>query len=280
MPELFERNPQFLKERFPGLAESKEVKSAVKRAEKRGFPEPEIEDPTSRDIQIYLNRFKEILERQDPKEKERGIKALKKILIDRYVVRVEDIPESYWQAQLRIIRERGELGDRQFLPEAEQLKLKQEHLAQAKEDQKGSLEEWVDYLASDCFSYLPDYLKYWVFKGMLRLELYEKGDREKGIPGRFPQLSTGRQRSVKMFPEVKERALQFIAQAYKNQAAGKVIEFDRYDIPQQAQQQFLNALAKKDFRSCVRLGTRIFAAHKPGRNGNSGRRMDKLRTQR
>lgn len=199
-------------------------------------------------IENYLNHFKEIIERSDPVKKERGINALKKVLSDRYVVKVEDIPESYWQAQMRIMRDRNQIGGWQNLSAEEQLKIKQEHFANIKEDQKGSLEEWIDYLASEKSSYLPDYLKYWAFAGMLRLERYEKGDKEKGVPGRFPKRPTGKQKSVKIFPEVNERGLKFISSAYKAQAGGQPVDF-RYDIPKSAHQSFLAGLAKKDFQT-------------------------------
>lgn len=246
MSESFEKNPKFLEERFPNLAKSPEVNKAASRTEQK-TGELVSKEPEAR-IQNYLDRFKEIIERDDSQERLRGISALKKILTNRYVVRVEDIPDSYWQSQMRVVESRGELGDWQNLSSEEILKIKQECLARAKEDQKGSLEEWIDYLTSDQSSLLPDYLKYWIFRGMLRIEQYEKGDREKGIPGRFPERPTGRQRSVKKFPEVNERGLRFIAKAYKDQAEGKGVVFGRYDIPQEAQEKFLEQLHKKNFR--------------------------------
>lgn len=243
---------EFLKQRYPGLAKSPEVTAASKRtASRTGTEVPK--DPDAR-IQNYLDRFKEIVERPDPELKARGITALKRVLVDQHVVRVEDIPDSYWQAQLRVVRDRGESGDWQDLPEEEILKLKRDHLSQSKEDQKGSIEEWIDYLASDRSSYLPDHLKYWAFAGMLRLERYEKTERDNQgnviKQGRFPERPTGRQRSIKMFPEVNENGLKFIASAYKQQAEGKSIYWGyNLDVPENARQAFLDALAKKDFRS-------------------------------
>lgn len=251
---IFMEKSNFLEQKY-NLHNTPEAKSAAKRTEKR-TGEKVPQNPDDR-IQNYLNRFKEILEREKPEEKERGINALKKILINHYVVRVEDIPESYWQAQMRVARNRGEAGDWQEISEEEKLKIKQEHLAQTKEDQKGSLEEWIDYLASDASSYLPDYLKYWVFKGMLRLERYEKGDKERGASGRFPERPTGRQRSIKMFPEVNERALKFIAQADSAQLKNQTVDF-RYDVPETAQQAFLDDLKKKDFRSIYGWGQEYY----------------------
>lgn len=239
--------PEFLKQRYPGLSNSPEVKNAAKRT---GLDVPRLPETL---IQNYLDRFKEIITRKDPKEKATGITALKKLLINKYVVRAEDIPDSYWQLQMRIVRERGESGDWQTLPEKEQLELKRKHLAQTKEDQQGSLEEWIDYFVSEKSSYLPDYLKYWTFQGMLRLERYEKGNEEKGIKGRFPERPTGRQRSIKMFPEVNERALTFIKEAFDAQSKNQKPDF-RHDIPWEAREQFLEHLSKKDFRSLYGWG--------------------------
>lgn len=240
---------EFLKQRFPTLASSTEVNQAANRIVGRtGIEVPR--EPHAR-IQNYLDRFKEVVERKDPTEKERGVRAFKKILGERYVVRVEDIPDSYWQAQLRVARDRGEAGDWQDLKEEQVRKTKQDHLAHTKEDQKGSLEEWIDYLAADKSSYLPDYLKYWAFQGMLRLERYEKG--EDGKPGRFPERPTGKQRSAKMFPEVNERALKFIAQSYDTKSKNQPIHF-RYDIPRPAREAFLKGLDARDFRSLYGWG--------------------------
>lgn len=244
--------PEFLNKRFPGLAKSPEVTKAAHRTE-RLTGESVPRDPDTR-IQNYLNRFREIIERDDPQARARGITALKKVLVGRYVVRVEDIPESYWAAQIRVVRNRGESGDLQDLSDEEVLKRKQDHLAQDKEDQKGSIEEWIDYLSSERSSFLPDYLKYWVFVGMLRLERYEKAEKDQQgsivKQGRFPERPTGKQRSVKMFPEVNENGLKFIASAYKQLTEGRSVYWGyNQDIPDTARQSFLDALAKKDFRA-------------------------------
>lgn len=252
MPDEFPEipNPAFLRSRFPGLARSPAVTHAAKRSDEKGISlhikYPDFSPDDAR-IQNYLDRFNEIIESHDPMQRSRNINMLKLALIDHYIVRVEDIPDAYWQSHLRTLRERGQQADMQALSTDAQNKLKQEHLSRAKEDQKGSLEEWVDYMASDQSSYMPDYLKYWTFQGMLRLERYEKGSRELDTPGRFPERPTGRQRSVKMFPEVNHQGLKFISNAYRR-AEKKAIDF-RYDMPEAAKTQFIQYLEQKDFRS-------------------------------
>ena len=94
------KNPdsQFLNSRFTKLARSSEVRKAAERTKARTDIEVP-KDPNDR-IRNYLDRFKEIVERPKTEAKARGTKALKRVLVDKYVVRVKDIPDSYWQAQL------------------------------------------------------------------------------------------------------------------------------------------------------------------------------------
>lgn len=239
-------NPKFLNERFPGLAKSLEVEKASERSTIQTKKEVS-KDPEAR-IQNYLNRLNEIVNCQDPEKKKSLVQNLKQILVEKYIVRLEDVPDSSWQAQMRVVRSRGESGDWQELSKNDILKEKQKYLNQTKEDQQGSLEEWVDYLTSSKSSYLPDYLKYWVFASMLKLERYKKGNKDENILGGFPKRPSGKERSIKMFPEVNERGLESISQAYTDQSQNNQIHF-RYDIPDDAKPQFIQYLNQKDFRA-------------------------------
>ena len=91
-------NPKFLKEKY-NLHTAPEVEKAAKRTEKR-TGEKVPQDPTFQ-IQNYLNRFKEIIERNDPDKRERGMGALKQILHDKFVIISEEIPEGYFENQKR-----------------------------------------------------------------------------------------------------------------------------------------------------------------------------------
>lgn len=98
----------FLKEKY-NLHSAPEVASAAKRTQRR-TGERVPNDPVSQ-IENYLNRFKEIVERKDVVDRERGVNALKKIILDKFVTKYEDIPDSYWSLQENILRERGQAGD-------------------------------------------------------------------------------------------------------------------------------------------------------------------------
>ena len=95
---------QFLKKRF-NLYSNQEVAKASKRTTVR-TGEKVPQKPTEQ-IQNYLDRFKEIIEREDPKERERGLNALKKILHKKYVIKAENIPESVFSLEQRIDQEAG-----------------------------------------------------------------------------------------------------------------------------------------------------------------------------
>ena len=71
-------NPNlFLKKKYD-LHNAPEVKKQAERTEAR-TGEKVPQDPSSR-IQNYLDRFKEITDRKDPAERERGLEAIKRIL--------------------------------------------------------------------------------------------------------------------------------------------------------------------------------------------------------
>jgi hypothetical protein len=128
--------PEFLKKKYD-LHNAEEVEEQAERTEAlTGEKVPQ--DPASR-IQNYLDRFNDLRDREDPDDRERGLEALKRILYRKNVVKPEDIPEGYFEAQRRIVRERGH-GDVEVTPE-QRAQLTEVIIA----DQKSSLDTWVDY---------------------------------------------------------------------------------------------------------------------------------------
>lgn len=120
------------------LDQSSEVQAAATRTKERTGSWPK-RDPLSR-IQNYIDRFKEIIECPDPLKRDRGMMAVKRVLLPKFVTKVEDIPESYWKSQERILRERGQQGDFDRFSEEEKLKWKRELSEGLLEDQRASLE--------------------------------------------------------------------------------------------------------------------------------------------
>ncbi|TSC92198.1 MAG: hypothetical protein CEN92_72, partial [Candidatus Berkelbacteria bacterium Licking1014_96] len=214
--------------KYQDLNKSPEVESAAKRTDARAGEEVSIE-PKAR-IQNYLDRLKEIIEQEDLVKKERGLEALKGILNDKYVIKAEKVPESYFESVKRRHREEGH-GDIE-IPEEQKEQLKQTIIT----DQVRSLDMWVDYLASPDAKY-PDYLKYFAFRSILRLGRYDKEKKA---------FSERRGGAVSPFPDLNREALGFILDALEKQERGKAVSF-AYDIQEEEKQEFNKFLQRKNF---------------------------------
>src|SRR3989344_9639937 len=99
-----ENSNLFLKKKYD-LHNAPEVKKQAERAEAR-TGEKVPQDPASR-IQNYLDRFKEITDRKDPAERERGLEALKIILYRHNVIKPNEVPKSAFLLEQRLARELG-----------------------------------------------------------------------------------------------------------------------------------------------------------------------------
>ncbi|MBU4421698.1 hypothetical protein L6259_02545 [Candidatus Parcubacteria bacterium] len=185
-------NPKFLKEKF-GLHSSPEAEQAVKRTEARtGEKVPQT--PEAR-IQNYLNRFREILDRPEGPDRERGVEAIKIMMHRLHVIKPKDIPESYFENQRRLARELGH-GDIEITPQA------REQLTEVIiTDQKSTMDNWTDYLTSKDADAYPDWAKYWAFRSMLKLG---KNDKEKH------KFEKRRKDTVSPFPDLNREALAYV----------------------------------------------------------------------
>ena len=156
-------NSKFLKQKYE-LHKAPETDSAVKRTEKRtGEKIPQA--PNVR-IQNYLDRFNEILDREQPEHKERGIEAIKRVLHRKHVIKPKEIPEGYFENQRRIARDLGH-GDIDITSE-----MREQLIEVIVADQKSSMDKWIDYLASSDATY-PDWLKYFAIRSILSMDKYD-----------------------------------------------------------------------------------------------------------
>ena len=85
-----------------------------------------------------------------------------------YVIKAEDFPESYFTNQQQQARELG-YGDI-AIPD----RVREMGIDAIQKDQKQSLDLWIDYLNSSDSDYLPSWVKYWAFHGVLKLGRYNK----------------------------------------------------------------------------------------------------------
>ena len=120
----------------------------------------------------YFERLEELHKKVANSESKTGEKLLKSFYYDLYVIKPEDIPESYFQKQISIARERG-YGNIELTPVN-----RKQMIDQIIEDQKESLDKWIEYFLYDEESKSYEmWEKYWVFQGLQSLGKYDK---EKG----------------------------------------------------------------------------------------------------
>ena len=96
------------------------------------------------------------------------IDTLKKMYYDKYIIKEENIPDSYYKHQEEMYLERG-YGHIE-LSEDDKKELNEIII----NDQKKSLDKWLDYLLSEDSNYIPFWAKYWAFQGMLKLGNFNK----------------------------------------------------------------------------------------------------------
>ncbi|PIR46211.1 MAG: hypothetical protein COV07_04565 [Candidatus Vogelbacteria bacterium CG10_big_fil_rev_8_21_14_0_10_45_14] len=224
----------FLENKYHDLAGSKPVERAVQKEKRESGKAPH---ERSERIGAYLERLEHII-----KDK-RGFGLLKYKILERYVTKTEEIPESYWKAQHEEARRRGEGGDWDNATKEQKEEVKRKHAEHVLSDQRSSLEQWVDYFGSSDSDYIPNDLKYWIFRSIINLqELVKKKEGDKEYI-EFPKRSRG---TVKPFPDINHEALAYVADAVLKKLGGEQITFE-YDIEPADREAFARFLAKEDF---------------------------------
>lgn len=117
-------------------------------------------------IKEYINKLENIHVKIS--KSNRHIEHLKACYYDKYVIKREDIPESYYEHQKQISIENG-LGKIELTEE-----YKKELQDEIIKNQKRSLDKWINFFMSDDANVYPFWAKYWAFKGMLNLGIFDK----------------------------------------------------------------------------------------------------------
>ncbi len=124
-------------------------------------------DTPKEKIRKYMERLEE--SHNKVKENEHKMNILKQFYYNKYVIK--NLPESYINLQKKIAHEQG-YGDIDITE-----KMKKEMLFQIQEEQKNSLNRWIEYFCSDDAMY-PMWFKNYAFEGMLKLGVFDKEKRE------------------------------------------------------------------------------------------------------
>ena len=189
-----EKHPLHMKN--PELQTSPEVNRAVER-EERETGEKMPNDPAER-IEAYMDRLENIFLNPDEKTRERNLEMFRDKVYDTFIIKKENFPESYFELQKRIARERGQAIEE--IPE----NVREQMMDVAIEDQRASLDAWMDYLNSDDAMY-PAWFKYFVWKNVTKLSQFDKER------GEFKKRTDS---TVAPYPDIYREPLAQIADIY------------------------------------------------------------------
>jgi hypothetical protein len=232
----------FLKKRFD-LHSTEDASRAKEKTER--LTGDKVSQKPEAVIQNYLDRFSHIFNPENAKQKSRNIEMMKRVFFKNYVIKSDNIPESYFELQRRIATERGQGAD---FPDTISEEMRGEAYEIIKHDQEESLEYWIDYLSGDNATY-PDWAKYWAMRSVLTMGEYDKerqAFRKRGRDTTAP------------FPDLNQEALTTTFEYIQNQAEGKQTE-NPIQEPENLFADEVKAVSDEDFQKL--LTTENFARY-------------------
>ena len=149
---------------------------------------------TKRDrILNYFDRLERVHQKVSQSKNKDDLKRLEKFYHNLYVIKPENIPNSYFEHEKQIMRERG-YGNIEITSERKEILVKQ-----IIEDQEESLDKWIEYFLFDEESKNYEiWEKYWVFQGLQQLGKFNKET------GKFSKRD---KHTVYPFPPVEREAI-------------------------------------------------------------------------
>ncbi|MDD4027052.1 MAG: hypothetical protein PHO75_02570 [Candidatus Shapirobacteria bacterium] len=221
---------EFINIKYPDLQKSPQVQKSVdkkKRLEDIKTPN----NPADRN-EVFLNRLENIFDNQNEDTKERNIKLFtERFLYPEVLIDKDNVPDSYFELQIKIAKERGQGGDLRDIKEAKDIP--QETRRKIGEtlynDQKQSLDTWIDYLSDKDTSYLS-WFKYYVMRNVVKMGNYNKDTHE---------FNKRTKTSTSIFPDLNREALAYtydvLQQRYlrgetlEGEELNKVLDIARFD---------------------------------------------------
>ncbi|HPC31215.1 MAG TPA: hypothetical protein PK119_02015 [Candidatus Paceibacterota bacterium] len=198
---------QFLHQQNPELHKSEYVQHEKERLKRAG---KEVSQKPAEEIANWMKLLERthLGHRDDPEV----LNRIKESYHKKYLIKPEDIPESYFDNQRRIARELG-YGDIEITDE-----MKQEAAETIRADQKATLDLWLDYFLSPDSDSYPMWAKYWAFEGMTKLGSYDK---EKHV------FSRRDKNTVAPYPDLNREALAYVLDAIIKKANQENIPLDQ-----------------------------------------------------
>ena len=158
-----EKHPLHLK--IPELQTSEEVIDAVEKQER--LTDESVPNNPNEKIEAYMDRLEKIFLNPDERVKERNLEMLRPAIYDAFIIKPENVPESFFELQQKVARERGQAVE-EITPE-----MREKMISVIIEDQKASLDSWINYLTSEDAVY-PTWFKYFAFRNVVKLSQFDK----------------------------------------------------------------------------------------------------------
>jgi hypothetical protein len=212
---------EFLAQRQQGLIASPSTQKAVQNFES----ENQVTlDRASEKIAAWLFSLDQIIRQQTTNPQ--PLNQLKQQFYDLHLLRFEDIPESYFETQVRLARERGH-GEIKLTQNS-----KKKIANTAIEDQKSSLDAWLNYLLTvESLQSYPAWVQYWSLTEIVKMGKFNSQQ------GTFSGRPKG---TVTPFPELNREAYAMVIDLV-------VKHLNRDELPKNADPALLSLLKKKTF---------------------------------
>jgi len=187
---------EYLGKKYPDLKKSEAVELSHEYSEEK----------EKNKVDTWLKKMEAFHKRHRDNEIEMDM--VKNALYENYVIKPEDVPESYFENQQRLARERG-YGDIKITD-----KLKSQGIDIIIRDQKSTLDNWSEYIFSKDADAYPMWAKYWAMRSMVKLSAYDKEKKSFG---------TRRKDTVAPFPDLNREALAYVVDMIVKKAGKKNI---------------------------------------------------------
>lgn len=174
-------------------------------------------DDKARDLKEKKERLEKYLNKLDRVQskvisKEEHVDTLKRLYYDRYVIKSENIPDSYFKSLEKRYLDEGHGHHNLVNPDNEfDRELKQQHINVIIREQKDSLDVWLNYFFGKDSDYLPMWAKVWAFQGMLGI-----GNLNKEKDGYGRRSNTAVNPFVSLDSEILGRCVELVKETFDN----------------------------------------------------------------
>lgn len=204
---------------YPDLHKSEEVQKSVKKSE--AYKELSKQEKsqlltknndkyrkerTDLHLERYAKLFDSSRDGNDVDRTQRNIERLRRAAYERYVIKEEDISDKVFELEQQIALERGH-GHVEITEE-----YKHQKAEQIINDQKQSLDTWINYLTRSDAQFYEPWFKYYAFDSITKMGKLDKAN------GTYKQRRIG-DGTISPFPELNSEALATVESLLKEQFA-------------------------------------------------------------